>query len=59
MRANISHGDATNVNLCRQLQMQTTRLHPAIPANHRVYVSAMEEHIKWRSSPTMHNNDTI
>lgn len=26
MRANISRGDATNVNLCRQLQMQSTRL---------------------------------
>jgi len=26
MRANISSGEATNVNLCRQLQMQSTRL---------------------------------
>lgn len=42
MRTNISRGDATNVNLCRQLQMQFTELHArlsrAIAAC--VYVSA-------------------
>lgn len=42
MRTNISRGDATNVNLCRQLQMQFTELHARLSRTIAacVYVSA-------------------